>query len=230
VRVQLAGSQPVTADLDEEPADPVERFLDSRAEQFLRHRRRPGAGAAVAPEAIAALREIGAVSPASPALRRLAALFRRLGSGSLEVQDVPWADLPEPWASVLDSQDAADGPVGVSPLAVVFPEIDGTRCVLTGLRSEPGSASLQLTGWLGPAPGWPSFADETTWPSVWARDSAGRWHIAAQNGGGSGGGHANLTLRLTPPIHPQATSLEITLLGKSGRATATVPLAWQDMA
>ena len=182
------------------------------------------------PEAVAALREIGAVSPASPALGRLAALFRRLGSGSPDVQGVPWADLPEPWASVLDSQDAADGPVGVSPLAVVFPEIDGTRCVLTGLRSEPDSASLQLTGWLGPALGWPPFADETTWPSVWARDSAGRWHIAAQNGGGFGGGHANLTLRLTPPIHPRATSLEIMLLGKSGRATATVPLAWQDMA
>jgi hypothetical protein len=231
VRVQLAGSQPVTADLDEEPADPVERFVDSRAERFLRHRWLPGAGgAAVAPEAIAALREIGAISPASPALRRLAALLRRLGSGSPEVQGVPWADLPEPWASVLDSQDAADGPVGVSPLAVVFPEIDGTRCVLTGLRSEPDSASLQLTGWLGPALGWPSFADETMWPSVWARDSAGRWHIAAQDGGGSGGGHANLTLRLTPPIHPKATSLEIMLLGKSGRATATVPLAWQDMA
>jgi hypothetical protein len=231
VRIQLAGSQPVTADLDAEPADPVERFLDSRAERYLRHRRLPGAGdAAVAPQTIAALRDIGAVSPASPALRRLAALLRRLGSGSPEVQDVPWADLPEPWASVLDSQDAADGPAGVSPLAVVFPEIDGTRCVLTGLRSEPDSASLQLTGWLGPALGWPSFPDEMTWPSGWARDSAGRWHIAAQNGGGSGGGHANLTLRLTPPIHPKATSLEITLLGKSGRATATVPLAWQDMA
>jgi len=74
------------------------------------------------------------------------------------------------------------------------------------------------------------FAGETTWPSVWARDSAGRWHVAAQNGGGFGGGHANVTLRLTPPIHPEATSLEIMLLGKSGRATATVPLAWQDMA
>jgi hypothetical protein len=230
VRVQLAGSQPVTADLGEEPANPVERFLDSQAERFLSQLWLPGAGdAAVAPEVIAALREIGAVSPESPALRRLAALFRRLGSDSPEVQGVPWADLPEPWASVLDSQDAADGPAGVSPLAVVFPEIDGTRCVLTGLRSEPESASLQLSGWSGSTPGWPPFAGQTTWPSVWARDSAGRWHVAARNGGGFGDGHANLTLRLTPPIHPKATSLEITLLGKSGRATATVPLAWQDM-
>ena len=230
VRVQLAGSQPVTADLAGEPANPVERFLDSRAERFLSHRWPPGArDAAVAPEAIAALREIGAVPPESPALGRFAALFRRLGSGSPAFHGVPSADLPEPWASVLDSQDATDGPAGVSPVAVAFPEIDGTRCVLTGLRSAPDSASLQLTGWIGAALGWPPFAGETTWPSVWARDSAGRWHVAAENGGGSGNGHANLTLRLTPPIHPEATSLRITLLGNSGRATATVPLAWQDM-
>jgi hypothetical protein len=125
---------------------------------------------------------------------------------------------------VLDSLDATDGPTGVSPLAVVFPEIDGTRCVLTGLRSEPDSASLQLVGWGWPG-GWP---DETMWPSVWARDDAGRWHIAAAHSGDIGGGHANVNLRLTPPIHPRAMSLEITLLGKSGRATATVPLAWQQ--
>lgn len=230
VRVQLAGSQPVTADLGGEPANPVERFLDSRAERFLSHHWLHGAGdVAVAPEAIAALREIGAVSPGSPALRQLAALLRRLGSDPVEVQDVPSADLPEPWASVLDSQDATDGPAGFSPLAVVFPEIDGTRCVLTGLRSEPDSASLQLVGWSGSALGWPPLAGETTWPSVWARDSAGRWHIAAENGGAFSDGHANLTLRLIPPIHPKATSLEITLLGLSGRAAATVPLAWQDM-
>ena len=58
------------------------------------------------------------------------------------------------------------------------------------------------------------------------RDDAGRWHIAAGDGGFSGG-HADVTLRLTPPIHPRAASLEITLLSKSGRATATVRLAWQ---
>ena len=230
LRVQLAEGQPVTADLGEEPADPVERFLDVQAERFLSRRWLPGAGgAAVAPEATAALREIAAVWSGSPALRRLAALFRRLGCDCPETQGVPWADLPEPWASVLDSQDATDGPAGISALAVVFPEIDGTRCVLTGLRSEPDSASLQLIGWSGSALGWLPFAGETTRPSVWARDSAGRWHVAAGNGGEFVDGHANLTLRLTPPIHPKATSLEITLLGKSGRATATVPLAWQDM-
>ncbi len=228
VRVQLAGSQPVTAAWVEEHASPVERLIDSRAERLLRHHRLHGAGdVAVAPEAIAALREVGAVGPDSPALRRLATQLRRLGCDCAVIGDVPSADLPESWASVLDNLGAYDGPVGVSPLAVVFPEVDGTRCVLTGLRSEPGSASLQLVGWGWSPHGWPGLPGETTWPSVWARDDAGRWHIAAGNGGGFGGGHADVTLRLTPPIHPRATSLEITLVGKSGRATATVPLAWQ---
>jgi hypothetical protein len=227
VRVQLAGSQPVTADWVEGHTSPVERLIDSRAERLLSHHWLHGAGDVVAPEAIAALREVGAVGPDSPALRRLAAQLRRLGCDSPVIRDVPSADLPESWASVLDKLDASDGPVGVSPLAVVFPEIDGTRCVLTGLRSEPGSASLQLVGWGWPAHGWPGRPGETTWPSVWARDDAGRWHIAVGNGGGFGGGHADVTLRLTPPIHPRAASLEITLLGKSGHATATVPLAWQ---
>jgi hypothetical protein len=228
VRVQLAGSQPVTADWVEGHASPVERLIDAWAERLLSHHRLHGAGdVAVAPETIAALREVGAVGPDSPALRRLAAQLRRLGCDSPVIRDVPSADLPGSWASVLDNLDASDGPVGVSPLAVVFPEIDGTRCVLTGLRSEPDSASLQLVGWSGPAHGWPGLPGEMTWPSVWARDDAGRWHIAAGNGGGFGGGHADVTLRLTPPIHPRAASLEITLLGKSGRATATVPLGWQ---
>jgi hypothetical protein len=229
VRVQVAGSQPVTAELGEEPASPVERFIDSRAERLLSHHRLHGAGdLAVMPAAIAALREIGAVSPETPALRRLAALLQWLGADCPEIKDVPCLDLPEPWVSVLDSQDATDGPAGVSPLAVVFPEMDGTRVVLTGLRSEPDSASLQLVGWGWLGPGWPGLPGESTWPSVWARDDTGRWHIAAENGGGFGGGHADVTLRLAPPVHPEATSLEITLLSKNGRASATVPLAWQE--
>jgi len=224
VRVQLAGSQPITAAWVDEHASLVERFIDSRAERLLSHHSRHGAvDVAVVPEAIAALREVGAAGPDTPALLRLATLLRRLGCDSPVIRDVPSADLPESWASVMDNQDASDGPSGVSPLAVVFPEIHGTRWVLTGLRSEPDSASLRLIGWGWPAHGWPVLPGETTWPSVWARDDAGRWHIAAANGGG----HADVTLRLTPPIHPRATSLEITLLGKSGQAIVRVPLAWQ---
>jgi len=228
VRIEVPARQPVTAARVDEDAAPLERFIDSVAERFLSHSRLHDAGdVAEAPEVIAALREIGAVSADSPALRRLAALLRRLGPGSPAIHDVRQEDLPAPWASVLDGQDATDGPVGVSPLAVVFPEIDGIRCVLTGLRSDPDSAWLQLTGWDWPEP--VSSRGELTEPlSVWARDDTGRWHLGTGDGAGFGGGHGRVTVRLTPPIHPMATSLEITLTGKSARAVATVPLAWQD--
>jgi hypothetical protein len=100
VRVQLAGSQPVTAEWVEGHAGPVERFIDSWAERLLGHHWLHGAGdVAVAPEAIAALREVGAVGPDSPALGRLAAQLRRLGCDSPVIRDVPSADLPESWAS-----------------------------------------------------------------------------------------------------------------------------------
>jgi hypothetical protein len=34
-------------------------------------------------------------------------------------------------------------------------------------------------------------------------------------------------LRLTPPLHPAATSLEVIVTGMSSRVRATVPLDWQ---
>ncbi len=228
VRLQLAAGQPACADLTEqEPADPVERLVDAQAEGYLGSWRAAPDTLGV-PDVIAALREIGAVSPDTPALRRLAALLRGLGSDPADLRDVPSGDLPESWVSVLGSRDATDGPAGVSPLAVIFPEIDQTRCVLTGLRSDPDSASLQLVGWGWPQ-GWPDPPGQRTVPVIWARDDTGRWHIATEHGGSFGNGHADVTLRLTPPLHPAASALEIMLTGREARAVATVPLTWQDL-
>jgi hypothetical protein len=33
-------------------------------------------------------------------------------------------------------------------------------------------------------------------------------------------------MSLYPPLHPGATSLEVTLTGSAGRVTATMPLDW----
>ena len=33
-------------------------------------------------------------------------------------------------------------------------------------------------------------------------------------------------LELTPPLHPDARSLDIILTGRAGRVTATLPLGW----
>ena len=63
--------------------------------------------------------------------------------------------------------------------------------------------------------------------SWWARDSAGRWHTAS---GGSWGRHGNRQwagmLRLRPPFHPAATSLELTITGRSERLRIMLPLRW----
>jgi hypothetical protein len=63
--------------------------------------------------------------------------------------------------------------------------------------------------------------------SWWGRDSAGRWHTAS---GGSWGRHGDRewtgVLQLRPPLHPAATSLELTVTGTSERLRIGLPLHW----
>jgi hypothetical protein len=61
-----------------------------------------------------------------------------------------------------------------------------------------------------------------------ARDSAGRWHVVS----GMSWGMATQTrgmikIYLTPPLHPEATSLDVILSGPQCRVQATVPLDWE---
>jgi hypothetical protein len=85
---------------------------------------------------------------------------------------------------------------------------------------------LRVLGWgqrLDPY----SFGREPDSPwSWWARDDAGRWHILRMDRGGYGDNHSNVAMRLFPPLHPDATSLDVTLTGSAGRATVTMPLDW----
>lgn len=232
VRISLTAAPSAEPELDMTGASPVQRLIDSVSESVLRYQVRGLAGAPAddVPAVIGALREIGAVEPKCAALRRLTALTRRLGTRPPELADVIPSELPVQWASVLGNRDRADGPTGFSPLAVVFPELDGTRCALAGLRSEPKLATMYLFAWGWPEMNWlGGFPEPRDSPfSIWVRDGADRWHIAVENGGGFGGGHAVLELELRPPIHPAANSLAITLAGRSGRATTTVPLSWRD--
>jgi hypothetical protein len=111
--------------------------------------------------------------------------------------------------------------------AAVLPELDGTRSMLAGLRSDAEGAVLTVLGWgrqLEPDHAWSGGMGES-W-SWWARDDAGRWHIGRPEGGSYGDGHSEMQLNFFPPLHPGATSLEVTLTGRSGRVTVTVPLNW----
>jgi hypothetical protein len=194
----------------------------------------PGHDQAAVADIVTALEAVGALEPARDAVGRLVALAQRLGT------DVPPAlraaaspsRLPAAWSGVLENRDRRDGPRGVATAAAVLPELDGARFVLAGLRSEAARAELHVMVW-----GWPHashtpfwLADAAVEPWCWsARDDRGRWHVVAESDSSYCSDDCrHLQLNLFPPLHPQATSLEVTVAGRSGQATVTVPLDWQE--
>jgi hypothetical protein len=241
IRVDLTGSGggseaasgPVPA------GSPAERLIDAVAVDLLQHAVIDGDGlvwhASRVADIVTALDAVDALAPARDAVGRLVMLAGRLGV------DIPSAlsaaaeprELPAAWISVLDSRHRQDGPRGDAAAAAVLPELDGARFALAGLRSDPTGADLNVLAWGWAWDGGSSHLLEYAAEGLWswsARDDRGRWHIAAQSSGSYSDSHANLQLRLVPPLHPDATSLEVTLAGPTGQVTATVPLDWQDRA
>jgi hypothetical protein len=235
VRVDLAGPGGDPAAGPEPAGSPAERLIDVAAMNLLDDAIGAGTGRpsghdlSQAADIVSALDAVGALTPARDAVGSLVTLAGRLGV------DVPPAlsaagpprDLPPAWASVLDSSRCQDGPHGVAPVAVVLPELDGTRFVLAGLRSDPAGAELHVLAWGDH--GMPGFFERSRVRWTWsARDDRGRWHILTEGGGGASDLHADLKLTLKPPLHPDATSLEVHVAGRSGGVTATVPLDWRE--
>jgi hypothetical protein len=198
-----------------------------------------GAVAAVTAETVgigsvvAVLLALGLLPPGSLALRRLAALGERLGTGfPIHASGLaqPAATLPESWEAVLADRGRRDGPSAVTRVAVALPELDGARIALTALESAPDRALLHMltVGWDPPSFGLRAFTGTGQPPlSWWARDNAGRWHTAS---GGSWMRHGNRewsgVLQLRPPLHPAATSLELTITGTSECQRIGLPLGW----
>jgi hypothetical protein len=242
------GSPPVRVDLaaagggSEQPPVPLsagtqaERMIDAAAVNLLRwsvtgEESLPGHDLSVAADIVTALEAVGALEPAGDAVGRLLALAGRLGLDippALRVAAPPGA-LPAAWSGVLENRGRCDGPRGVAPAAAVLPELDGTRFVLAGLRSDAARAELDVMVWSWPhTPFW--LADAAVEPWCWsARDDRGRWHIVTEDSASYySDDRRHLQLNLFPPLHPQATSLEVTVAGRSGQATVTVPLDWQE--
>jgi hypothetical protein len=238
VRLDLAGAEGAGPGREGPPsaAGPAERIIDAAATEMLE------LAAGNAPhslqwhdlsgiaEVVTALEAVGALEPARTAVGRLVTLAGRLGV------DIPRAltaaappdpvELPEAWRDVLANDRRRDGPRGVAPAAAVLPELDGARFVLAGLRSDENGADLHVMAWGSRIV--PHYFDDSirAW-SWWARDDRGRWHVADIRSSSASDQHAELTLRLTPPLHPEATSLEVTVTGRSGQATVTIPLDWR---
>ncbi len=124
----------------------------------------PGHDLSAVADVVTALEAVGALEPARDAVGRLVALAGRLG------MDIPPAlraaappgRLPDAWTGVLENRDRRDGPHGAAPAAAVLPELDGTRFVLAGLRSEAARAELHVMVW-----GWPDTP-------LWLADADGR--------------------------------------------------------
>ena len=217
------------------PADgPVDRLFEAAAEHLLGYAARHGdsvrhyEGLSGIADIATALEACGVLPPACAAADRLAALARHLGvdvPAALSASTQP-AELPDAWTSVLENGHRRDGPRGIAATAAVLPELGGARFVLAGLRSDADGAELRVLGWGQRVEPHPFDRESGGHWSWWARDDAGRWHILRMNGGGSSDGHSDAAMRLFPPLHPDATSLEVTLTGSAGSATATVQLDW----
>ena len=244
VRLDVAGasrpddaaqSGPDAASGADAASGPAERMIDAAATELLHlavgngHALRWHDLSGIA-DVVAALEAIGALEPARAAVGRLITLAGRLGV------DVPPAlaaaappvpvELPDAWNDVMANSQLRDGPRGVTPAAAVLPELDSARFALAGLRSDEGGADLHVMAWGSRVV--PHYLEDSiqAW-SWWARDDRGRWHVAEENSSSASDGHAELTLRLIPALHPEATSLEVAVIGRSGQASATVPLDWR---
>ena len=235
IRVDLTGlgGESGAASCPAPAGSPAERLIDAAAVSLL-HRAvahgdegLPWHDLSGVADIVTALDAVGALAPAQGAVGRLVTLARRLGvEVPAAVSAAEPADLPADWTSVLENRGRRDGPRGGTPAAVVLPELDGARFVLAGLQSDPAGAALNVLAW-GWDHGSPFFSGAADGPWSWsARDDKGRWHIATEGGGGSSDDHAELQLHFVPPLHPDATSLEVTLAGPAGQVTATVPLDW----
>jgi hypothetical protein len=181
---------------------------------------------------VTALDEVGALEPARATVGRLVTLTRHLGvaiPAALSAAAPPGtpAELPESWRNLLDNRGRHDGPVGLAPAAAVLPELDRVRFALVGLRSDEAGADLDVMGWGSQVVRHYWFDSSVRLWSWSARDDRGRWHVAEEASSSASDHHADLTLRLVPPLHPQASSLEVTVAGQTGRATVTVPLDWR---
>jgi hypothetical protein len=230
VRVSLdSPAQPLTATYSPLPAGKrAERYLDAATAEMLL----TGSSDDYEPEAVltvTALLESDLLQPDSPAVGRFAAAAALVGiDPPTGTARIPPQELPAGWHSLIARRNEEDGPTGVVPFAAVLPELDGARCVLTGLRSEPERAELQMH-----AQGWPDrhgrWHGRTSQMFRWAaRDDVGGWYITSEGGGSWGGGEADLELWLHPAINPQARALELILTGPTGEVSVTVPLEWRE--
>jgi hypothetical protein len=238
VRVDLTGMEP-RASTAVAAIHPAERFFHNAALNLLdvamasgpRHPIRHGLSDVA--DVVTALDAVGVLDPARGAVGRLVALARHLGMAippELGAVATAAEDLPAAWADILEHRGCQDGPRADAAVAAMLPEIDGARFALAGLSSHADAAELRVVSWGSQiTPRFVRYTAANPW-SWQARDDRGRWHLVTESSGSFNDHHADMQLTLLPPLHPDATSLDVTLTGPSAQVTVTVPLNWQEPA
>ena len=241
VRIDLA-APPGAVQIVTEPVPPVSaaaRLLDQVGDDLLGlEASEPQASGQLEARIAQIIQDLigsGALRADDPAVLRLAGLGWRLGLDLGFGGPVPASAMPPAWISVLADAHAHDGPDAVASFAADLPEIGGSRFALAGLRSARGGATLHVmaTGWQPQVQGWlvhgagPEGEPLDLSLSWRARDSTGRWHlVSGMSWGMATQARGMIMMYLTPPLHPEATSLDVILSGPGCRVQATVPLDW----
>jgi hypothetical protein len=239
--VSLQGAAPVRIDMSARgPALPTtsvslpdgaaDRYLDRLTLDALVARRTLEPEPAHEQELVAAASDLfdaGLIAPGSAAHGRLVAAAELLDLKlPPQLADLSQGKLPDDWLVMLARWDSQDGPVGTIPVAARLPDLEGMRCVVTGIESDRESASVQV--YLRGRPQPVHYGMVTpAWFQWTARDDGGCLYIAEVSQAGDDEDGADVTLQLHPAIRPQARTLTINLTGRASQVSVTVPLDWR---
>jgi hypothetical protein len=181
-------------------------------------------------DVIAALQASGALPPVSPLPGQLAALCARLNLTGHGITVPPARDLPEPWLGVLTQHErttmqAAPGCDGCAVVVAALPELDGIMLAILGLTSSADGTILHVHA-SGPAHQFYYGPPERNLaPTIWIRDSRGRWHATRVREYHEG--DITMHLQVVPPLSHGTAWIEVLVAGQPAEVRATLPLRWQ---
>jgi hypothetical protein len=183
---------------------------------------------------VAALQAADAFSPSSPAPGQLAGLCAQLGITDHGIAAPPVADLPERWLSMLTryhrlTPRPTPAPGSWAATAVQLPELDGARIAVLGLHHDEHRTVLHLHA------GGVTMEDDGAYyravrplPTLWVRDSAGRWHATRDYVPRLHGydGEVTLELSIVPPLEAGTQWIDVVATGQSAQVRARLPVRW----
>ncbi len=185
-------------------------------------------------DVITALQAAGALPPSSAASGQLAGLCARLGITGHGIITPPAAGLPERWRSMLTRYHRrtplpAPAPGSWAVTAAELPALDGAKLAVLGLHHAERGTILHLhTGGITMEDDWEYYRAVRPLPTLWIRDSAGRWHATRDYAPRPLGeaGEVTLELAIAPPLEAGTPWIDVVATGQSAQVRARLPLQW----